>query len=174
MNRPLAIGMVVLTALATIITALALAPVTVHASVTPDTPATPCFFYTINGTKVGAPFCNRHANDIKIDFIPLPGVNCFIQFTLNGAPIGPPVRCPPGANDIEVFFKGGIITACTWTFNEQPLPIPCPVPAIAPANDFIFFAFSGITQVIWTRNGRPIGPPIPAPPGANDVEFFFM
>ena len=176
MNRPIAIAVLVLTALAA--TMNALVPSTVNAEQLPQLPPSACFFFTINGIQILPSSCNRHANDIKIDFAPLLGQPCFIQFTLNGGLLGNPEPCPTAANDIEVFWKvtgaGPVITSCTWTIDEQPISAPCTLPASAAANDFHFFATGGITQVFWTHNGKPISPVILPPPGANDVDFFFI
>src|SRR5712692_7665442 len=103
MNRPIAMAILVLTSLSATLTALV--PATVNAQQLPQAPLSACFFFTINGTQIPPPSCNHHANDIKIDFAPLLGQPCFIQYTLNGALFGNPQPCPTGANDIEVFWK---------------------------------------------------------------------
>ncbi len=144
----------------------------------PPIVTTPCFFFTLNGKPVSQNYCNPRANDLKIDFKPLLSAGCFIQFTSNGVPSGIPLLCPPGANDVEIFWKvtppAATITRCIWTLNENRLPFPCPVPS--GSNDFRFFAAGGITQVFWTINGLLIQPPIlpPAAVLANDLDFFFI
>ncbi len=144
----------------------------------PPIVTTPCFFFTLNGKPVSQKYCNPRANDLKIDFKPLLSAGCTIQFTSNGVPNGIPLLCPPGANDVEIFWKitptAATITRCIWTLDENRLPFPCPVPQ--GSNDFRFFAAGGITQVFWTINGLLLPPPIlpAAAVLANDVDFFFV
>jgi hypothetical protein len=134
-----------------------------------------CFVFTQNGQPISPTFCNPNANDIEIKF-KQQHQGCSIQFTLNGTPIGNPIPCPHGANDVELFWAisatgAPVITKCTWTHKGQPIAgAACPVPPNA--NDAHFFA-GVIVKVFWTIDGQLIKPPIKAPPGANDVEFSF-
>jgi len=137
--------------------------------------APPCFFFTENGHMIGKLHCNAKANDLETVFTQKPGTACSVQLTVNGAPDGAPIPCPPNANDIEVTWglnPAGqeVIMKCVWTVNGVAIASCLPTNHNPLDNGFTLVSLT-IVRAFWTLNGKMIGLPIKAPTGANDLEF---